>query len=470
LQKKLAKTKEDRDKEMEKIRWIIFIIAVGMGISAAFAQKPDSLFRQFESRFELLDSIIHSPAHRSSSADYGLPEKNMAADDYDRLAVDSVIDSHVNAQISAMKNVTGLTVNGQIYGRLDEGFGLDEDDALSRYKSKIQAEVRWNFLSSSIINRKGKENEIRLKGDIQRLEYKRENLGRLVALQKEQFRIRYDSLLCGVLTHRIANLTLLSNTQSYLLTEGGISSDDLLIILNEKAEAERLMATITGSYPASDDLSNPSGIIVDVDTARLISYICEYNAGTSTIELRRRLLDQQIDNTSYWTTLNLSPFIRYSYYTRPNISNSSNIDAGVSFIIPLSAESSKKRKAMIAERGVLDLERDRLTSEIADNVRLALLDIERMNRSIEGEVKRLSELKGYLNIRHEAYDNRIGEYNYLSRMKEYNTYLLCCERLLSFSYQRDCMLASLQVYLPDVSILDFCVETRLKADSIKPLQ
>lgn len=55
-------------------------------------------------------------------------------------------------------------------------------------------------------------------------------------------------------------------------------------------------------------------------------------------------------------------------------------------------------------------------------------------------------------------------------MKEYNTYLLCCERLLSFSYQRDCMLASLQVYLPDVSILDFCVETRLRADSIKPLQ
>ncbi len=451
------------------IRWI-FLITIGLGFATASAQKPDSLFRQFEARFELLDSIIHSPAHRSFRTDSCMSEKMSVAGGYDRLAVDSVIDSHVNAQISAMRNATGLTVNGQVYGRLDEGFGLDEDDALSRYKAKIQAELRWNFLNSSVINRKGKENEIRLEGDIQRLEYKRENLDRLVALQKEQFRNRYDSLLCGVLTHRIENLTLLGNTQTYLLMQGGISSDDLLNILNEKAEAERLMATITRDYPASDDLSNPSGIVVDVDTARLISFICEYNTGTSTIELRRRLLDQQIDNTSYWTTVNLSPFIRYSYYTRPDIPNSSNVDAGVSFIIPLTLETARKRKAMMAERGVLDLERDRLTDEIAGNVRLALLDIERMNRSIEGEVRRLSELKGYLNIRHEAYDNRIGEYNYLSRMKEYNTYLLCCERLLAFSYQRDCMLASLQAYLPDVSILDFCVETRLKADSIRPLQ
>lgn len=446
-------------------------MVVGLGLPMGYAQTADSLFLRFETRFGLLDSIIHHPAQNPDNGGaVSLPGSRIVAGDYVRMNVDSVIDNMVNARISEMKNVTGLTVNGQVYGRLDEGFGLDEDDALSRYKGKIQAEIRWNFLKSSIINRKGKANEIRLQGDIQRLEYKRENVGRFVALQKEQFRNRYDSLLCGVLTHRIENLTLLSDAQSFLLAQGGISSDDLLTILNEKAEAERLMATILRDYSASGDLSNPSGIVVDVDTTRLIRFICEYNAGTSTIELRRRLLDQQIDNTTYWNTLNLSPFIRYSYYTRPVVPNSSNIDAGLSFIVPLSSETAKKRKAMKSERGVLDLERDRLTNEITEKVRLTLLDIERMNRSIEGEVKRLSELKGYLEIRREAYDNRIGEYNYLSRMKEYNTYLLCCERLLSFSYQRDCMLASLQVYLPDVSIFDFCVETRLRADSVKPLQ
>ncbi len=448
---------------MSNIRVVLLVGSIFWGLLSAGARQSDSLFVRFESRFALLDSVIRHPGLKRNAA-YG--KSGYCAPYALRFsygAVDSVIDNKVAAQISAMKNVTGLTVNGQVYGRLDEGFGLDEDDALSRYKEKIQAEVRWNFLNSSIINRKGKANEIRIKGDIERLEYKRENIGRLVSMQKELFRVRYDSLLCGVLTHRIANLELLDDAESYLLSYGGISSDEMLDILNEKAEAERLMATIAGSYPPADDLSNPAGVTVSVDTARMMDFIRKCNTGTSTIELRRRLLDQQISNTTYWSTLNLSPFLRYSYYMRPDVPNSSNIDAGISFIIPLSGETAKKRNALKAERGVLDLEKDRLIELIADNVRLAMLDIERMNRSIEGEIKRLSGLKEYLGVRKDAYDSRVGEYNYMLRMKEYNMYLLCCERLLQFSYQRDCMLASLQSYLPDVSILDFCVETELQA-------
>jgi len=441
-----------------------------MGMPCADAHESDMLFRQFEARFSLLDSIIRQPQISVTDTENSLYGSVAVRSGFSGTLIDSLIDRKVAAQISAMKNVTGLTINGQVYGRLDDGFGLDEEDALSRYKWKIQAELRWNFLNSSVINRRGKANEIRIKGEIERLDYKRQDLGRLIAMQKEQFRIRYDSLLCGVLAHRIANLSLLSDAQSYLLMQGGISSDDLLDILNEKAEAERVMASISRSYPPANDLSNPSGIVVRVDTARLLSYIREYNTGTSTVALRRQLLDQQISNTTYWTTLNLSPFIRYSHYLRPDLPASSNIDAGVSFIIPLSGEIAKKRNALRAERELVDLEKDRLTGRISEDIRFVMLDIGRMNRSIEGEVRRLAGLKGYLDMRRGAYDNRIGEYNYLSRMKEYNAYLLCCERLLSFSYQRDCLLASLQAYLPDVSILEFCVETELKADSVNPVQ
>jgi len=437
--------------------------------SSVYAHESDSLFLRFEARFALLDSIIRHPGHHiaytsrhaASALDPARAEIGAL-----RQAADSAIDRRVKAEIGAMKSVTGLTVNGQVYTRLDDDFGLDEEDALSRYKAKVQAELRWNFLNSSLINRRGKANEIRLRGDIDRLDYRREELGRLVASQQEQFRIRYDSLLCGVLSHRIANLSLLADAQTYLLAEGGISSDDLLEILEEKAEAERMMATIDRPAPPAGDLSNPSGVVVRVDSVRLLDFIRLYDTNTSSLELRRRLLDQQIANTRGWTSLNLSPFVRYSYYMRPDVSNSSNIDAGLSFIVPLARTSAKKRRALRAERGVLDLEQERASALVTERVRLVLLDIERMNRSIEGEVRRLAGLKGYLDLRREAYENRIGEYDYLARMKEYNTYLLCCERLLSFSYRRDCLLASLQNYLPDTSILDFCVETELQARSI----
>lgn len=433
------------------------------GVMTSRAQSADSLFRQFESRFMLLDSIIHHPASNPIVLSDGTDTDGHShiSQSADMAYVDSVIDNSVRAKISAARSVTGLSVNGQIYGRLDDGFGLDEDDALSRYKSKIQADIRWNIFGSALINRKGKANEIRIKGEIDKLDYRREDIGRLVAVQKELFRVHYDSLLSGVLVHRINNLSILNEALSYLLNEGGISSDDLLQVLNEKAEAERLMTTIANPAPPTPDLSAPGAVIVNVDSAGLLSYINQYNVETSSLILRQQLIDQEIANTTYWSTLNVSPFIRYSYYMRPVIDNSSNIDAGVSFIIPISGESGKKRRALRAEKDVLSLEADRLAAVIADNIHLTVLDIERMNRSIAGEVKRLDELRTYLTLRRKAYDGRIGEYNYLARMKEYNAYILCCERLLSFSYQRDCMLASLQIYLPDISILSFCTETEV---------
>ena len=443
------------------LRSVALSLTIFIGAVSVSSQEIDTLLRRFESRFEQLDSLIHNPTRLGT--EYNVRRNASNLSDPQTLHIDSVIDNQVSAKISELRSATGLTVNGQIYTRLDDGFGLDEEDALSRYKGKVQAELRWNIFGSSLINRKGKSNEIKLRGEITKLDYRRHDIGRKVASQKEEFRRHYDLLLSGVLAHRIHNLSMLSDALYFLLREGGISSDDLLAVLNEKAEAERLMASIDNVSDETTDLSAPGAVIITVDTTKLMSFITRYNAETATLELRERLIDQQIANTTYWSTLNVSPFVRYSYYTRPVVSNSSNIDAGISFIVPISGETGKKRKALKADREVLALERDRLIETITGNIQLTLREIERLNRSIRGEAKRLSELKAYLNLRNQAYTERIGEYNYLARMKEYNSYLLCCERLLAFNYQRDSLLASLQTYLPDVAITDFCHTTEIRS-------
>ncbi len=182
------------------------ILLVCLWVSGVHAQESDSLFLRFEARFALLDSIIrHSGNHVAYISRNASPACDSARADISALrsAADSAIDRRVEEEIRAMKSVTGLTINGQAYTRLDDNSGKDEEDAVSRYKAKVQAELRWNFLSSSLIKRRGKANEIRIRDDIDRLDYKREELGRLAASQQEQFRIRYDSLLSGVLGHRI---------------------------------------------------------------------------------------------------------------------------------------------------------------------------------------------------------------------------------------------------------------------------
>jgi hypothetical protein len=358
-----------------------------------------------------------------------------------------------------MKHETGLALTGQTYYRLDEGLALDEDDAVSRYKAKVQVELRWNFLNSSLIHRQGRKQAIELQGDIERIEMDKANLARLLAENQEFYQQKYDSLLSGILQHRLMNLTLMNDAQMYLLEHGNISSDEMLDIINDKAEAERALMAMSETYPMADDLSHPSGLVVEIDSAGLLSYIREHHADLHLLQLQSELLAQQMENHSYWTKLNISPFIRYSYYFRTELANSANVDFGVNFNIPITGEAGKKRAAMDAKRMIIDKEKEETTKKIEENIRAILLDIERLNRVSTAELHRMQDLKRYLQIRSHAYLNRKGGYNIILRTKEYNTYLVCWEKFLSYQYQRDCLLMTLQTYLTDTSIFDFCVGT-----------
>lgn len=445
-----------------KRTFFIIVASLITIITKAQYNKSIELFLQFEERFILLDSLIFSTPNTSTPPQAtDVITYNPTSISSTQTKIDSLIEQKINAQKSALKHETGLNITGQAYFRLDDNLSIDEEDAVSRYDAKIQADLRWHFLNSAVLHRKGRLNEIDLQGEIDKKNYERTNISLLVAKQKELFRIKNDSLLSSILKHRIYNLTLLNNGQQYLLENGNITTDDILTTLNEKAEAERLLASLIDTVAPANSLYKPTGVIVDIDTAKLMEYIRQYNANLSILDLKSQLLEQQQQNNSYWTTLNVSPFIRYSYYFRDDMPNSTNVDLGLSFIIPLSGETSKQRKTMTTELKILEIEKSQLSQQILDNIKLILLDIERMNRASASELYRMQEIKKYIQTRTTAYHNGIGEYNFVSRMKEYNTYLLCWEKFLSFQYQRDCHIANLQTYLPNISILEFCIETEI---------
>ena len=438
--------------------WTVFCATI-----LAYAQQDGSLrlFDTFEQRFVVLDSLIFA----SADVDSAVVDSQTVyfqhwwiAQDTTNVA-DSLITDLVDAEVRAMKHETGLALTGQTYYRLDEGLALDEDDAVSRYKAKVQVELRWNFLNSSLIHRQGRKQAIELQGDMERIEMDKANLARLLAENQEYYQQKYDSLLSGILQHRLMNLTLMNDAQMYLLEHGNISSDEMLDIINDKAEAERALMAMSKNYPQADDLSHPSGLVVEIDSTRLMDYVRQHHADLHLLQLQSELLAQQIENHSYWTKLNLSPFVRYSYYFRTDLANSTNVDFGVNFNIPITGEASKKRAAMDAKRMIIDHEKEEAAKKIEENIRAILLDIERLNRISTAELHRMQDLKRYLQIRSNAYLNRKGGYNIILRTKEYNTYLLCWEKFLSYQYQRDCLLMTLQTYLTNISIFDFCVGT-----------
>lgn len=425
------------------------------------------LFERFEQRFISLDSLIFDTNDSVNHHDNNHIGNALFIANSDTLLYakqDSLVNEQVAAEVRAMKHETGLSLTGQTYYRLDQNLALDEDDAVSRYVGKVQVELRWNFLNSGLLHRKGRVHALELSGEIARVGMEKQNIAQLVALHEEYYRTQYDSLLSGILQHRLENLNLMNEAQMYLLGHGNISSDEMLNIINDKAETERALMAIATPYPIANNLSNAVGLTIDVDSMALIDYVNHHYPDITLLSLQSELLAQQKENESYWSSMSVSPFIRYSYYFRTDLPNSSNVDLGINFSIPLSGEANKKRAAMDAERMVVEMKKEEMQKKIAEDIRLIVKDIARLNLTSTAELGRMRHLQTYLAIRSNAYQNRKGGYNIILRTKEYNTYLLCWEKFLRYQYERDCLLMRLQMYLPDISVFDFCTAEKIMVE------
>ena len=280
----------------------------------------------------------------------------------------------------------------------------------------------------------------------------------MIKRQKEYLLKEYDSLLVSVLKLRINNLQLLTDAQMYLVSDRSISTDELLKLMDEQAIAERLLETIPKDYPIASQLVRPQGsVTIQIDTAQLKSYIRENALLLHTLDLQLEIIRQKEETAGYWNSLSFSPFLRYSYYIRPEMKNSSNVDVGVAFQIPLSAQESRKKKALTAERLQKTMEKEEQTAMLMEEVEAILIEIERANKGLAGELKRIEVLREYMLHRRKNYQGHVGEYNFISRIKEYNHYLTCWENYYSYQYKRDCCIADLQVLLLQQSVFDFCI-------------
>ena len=438
------------------ITTLILSVLSFSSVNAQSRRKDEMLFKRFETHFKMMDTLIFRQV--PATTDFGLMAVDTISQSQGLNTMDSLIDAKVESQQRALKAETGLVLSGQTYYRAGQelGFDSDEDDAVAIYSVKAQAELRWNIMNSSLINRKEKLKELSLMGELERVALEQEYAKKMVERQKEYLRKEYDSLLMSVLKLRVNNLQLLTDAQMYLVSDRSIGTDELLKLMDEQAIAERLLETMPKDYPIASQLVRPlGGEAIQIDTARLKSYIRENALPLHMLDLQIEILQQKEESAGYWTSLGFSPFLRYSYYMRPEMKNSSNLDVGLSFQIPLSAQESRKKKALTAECLQKTMEKEEQTALLMENVELILLELERANRGLAGELKRIEVLRDYMKLRRENYRGHIGEYNFLSRIKEYNHYLTCWENYYSYQYKRDCCIADLQVFLLQQSIFDF---------------
>lgn len=410
-------------------------------------QDAGKLLSAYEARFALMDSLLFSskplPSGLLTGVSFTEPQR-----------IDE-IDNWTQARIDAAKSKTGLEISGQTYFRPGSGIGYDPDDPLAAYNFKAQAEIQWHIFQSSLYKRANKIKQLRLQGEMAQLEFEKEAIAQTIIDQKLDSRRKHDAELLVLLQYHSDNLAVLTETQTYLLQNGKISSDDLLKLMSDKADIDRQLTAIKSDSLIKENLLAAEANLMLIDTLELLSHLRMNHRDLAKLDMQAELLECRREGIDYLQTMSVSPFARYAWYNRPGASNSNNIDLGVSFKIPLSAEASKERKALKAEQEKVRRQQQALREQLEREVGLILLELHSYNQSIRGEVERLKKLKAYMADRNNSYMNRIGEYNRLSRLMEYNACLASWEKLVNYEYQRDCKLIDLQSYIMDKPITEF---------------
>lgn len=391
----------------------------------------ESVLKAFNARFVQLDSLM--------SNSWRLTDNTLETGSYSVLPeADSLFAAKERSERKSFISRNGLEITGQVYQRLDNTFGFDDDDQYSQYMTKLQGEIGWNFFNSGFFQRKSELRVINLDNKLKKLQLNKSRSSLYWSDVNDRMGQKYDRLVAAVLYQQLQNIDILNQAYQYLLERDRVANDKLFDVINEKMRIEYELSRLCATYSVKNApliLLRPTEI--EVDSVRLFAAIEDSNTDIQMSKVREDLLDAKKALTNYAQSLRLTPFFRASHYITRHASMSTNIDLGVRFTIPLYNDAAAKRKAMTTEKTIAALDRQTLGSDIKQQCARLITQIGQLNRAISTENYHTQQIKKMIDLRRKAYTSNARAYNHVQRMEEYNEYLKSIERMYKLMQMRE---------------------------------
>ena len=398
--------------------------------------KNENVLKHFKNRFAQLDTLLNHPIWvKSPVINLGLNSQHTA----DIRNNDSLYWSKTAHEQLAIARHHGLEVTGQVYARPDAYFDADNDneDQVSKYKVKTQAELGWNIINSKFSQGKEKKAKVALANELSRLQSKKRLTADIYEKAAEELTEQYNFYIGTIIAHRLDNLDIMNEAYQFMLEKDRISNDKMLKVMNEKLAAEYDISILCSDR----DISNkpiyrikPTRIVVD--TTALWRHIDEESIDARIVMVKEQIADNDSKLANYLSTTRITPFARWSSYWQSNNKISNNGDIGVRFTIPIYNENPRKRKALETEKEIIRSSRSTDVKEIKQSVGILLKRIENLNQAIATEAFHIDQTGKYIDMRRFAYKNQKQGYNYLMRMDEYTGFLESMERMYKLMLNR----------------------------------
>lgn len=398
--------------------------------------KNENVLKHFNNRFAQLDTLLNHPIWvQSPVINLGLNRQHTA----DIRNTDSLYWAKTAHEQLAIAKHNGLEVTGQVYARPDAYFDADNDneDQVSQYKAKTQAELGWNIINSKFYQGKEKKAKVALANELSRLQSKKRMTADIYEKAAEELTEQYNFYIGTIIAHRLDNLDIMNEAYQFMLEKDRISNDKMLKVMNEKLAAEYDISILCSDR----DISNkpiyrikPTRIVVD--TTALWHHIDEESIDARIVMVKEQIADNDSKLANYLSTTRITPFARWSSYWQSNNKISNNGDIGVRFTIPIYNENPRKRKALETEKEIIRSSRSTDVKEIKQSVGILLKRIENLNQAIATEAYHIDQTGKYIDMRRFAYRNQKQGYNYLMRMDEYTGFLESMERMYKLMLNR----------------------------------
>lgn len=398
--------------------------------------KNENVLKHFNNRFAQLDTLLNHPIWvQSPVINLGLNRQHTA----DIRNTDSLYWAKTAHEQLAIAKHNGLEVTGQVYARPDAYFDADNDneDQVSQYKAKTQAELGWNIINSKFYQGKEKKAKVALANELSRLQSKKRLTADIYEKAAEELTEQYNFYIGTIIAHRLDNLDIMNEAYQFMLEKDRISNDKMLKVMNEKLAAEYDISILCSDR----DISNkpiyrmkPTRIVVD--TTALWRHIDEESIDARIVMVKEQIADNDSKLANYLSTTRITPFARWSSYWQSNNKISNNGDIGVRFTIPIYNENPRKRKALETEKEIIRSSRSTDVKEIKQSVGILLKRIENLNQAIATEAYHIEQTGKYIDMRRFAYRNQKQGYNYLMRMDEYTGFLESMERMYKLMLNR----------------------------------
>ena len=398
--------------------------------------KNENVLKHFKNRFAQLDTLLNHPIWvQSPVINLGLNSQHTA----DIRNTDSLYWAKTAHEQLAIARHNGLEVTGQVYARPDAYFDADNDneDQVSQYKAKTQAELGWNIINSKFYQGKEKKAKVALANELSRLQSKKRLTADIYEKAAEELTEQYNFYIGTIIAHRLDNLDIMNEAYQFMLEKDRISNDKMLKVMNEKLAAEYDISILCSDR----DISNkpiyrmkPTRILVD--TTALWHHIDQESIDARIVMVKEQIADNDSKLANYLSTTRITPFARWSSYWQSNNKISNNADIGVRFTIPIYNENPRKRKALETEKEIIRSSRSTDVKEIKQSVGILLKRIENLNQAIATEAFHIEQTGKYIDMRRFAYKNQKQGYNYLMRMDEYTGFLESMERMYKLMLNR----------------------------------